>query len=532
MSASSSTVAASSSGGLSDGHAPESGATQPLAESPVRDASDDESSLNSEVPAPAEAAGQLQGFESVEHSFAGNRAFDELLQYLEADLEADSVNAPFVREVLDAIKDGFPVHPDGSLDAGFLVSAPDFFGDAESPISSAGGCFNNAFDALLAADGKVIREIISRINGDATAIVKHPEKRPCIVLEGRSAVSNIFYSWVTTSLRSFRFASYLALTEVNFDHFGDDARTAYHRGHTAALEEAWMLARAAGVEQRAAVIQRALAKEFFALHFLTDLFAAGHVRTPRLALFNYVEKHLGGAGLFKFVGLQKWTVRKVAGLLAKAMHDEDNERGLLVNSPHRREKNLAAFMCFGDNFYFEDGGADGKTNNTTNAAECHNACVVALWDVVSMLKAAEAARRGGAAATLMPSLSELGADGRLKWFGAEAFIPEPEPSNHKPMFVAEGVRPAGGARDLRMASRRHCVRDPDCKAPHVTDFAPWKTLVSLQLHVSGKGDDIDEAAKKLQEAMEAMHREMEKRKNAKANASAEAAPSANSAASQ
>ena len=84
---------------------------------------------------------------------------------------------------------------------------------------------------------------------------------------------------------------YLALAAVNDDHFvspgHSDATTgsgypsagaAYRHLHRVALDEAWALGRAGGD------LTRAMAREAAALHYLTDAFASGHLRTPVAAI--------------------------------------------------------------------------------------------------------------------------------------------------------------------------------------------------------------------------------------------------------
>ena len=72
--------------------------------------------------------------------------------------------------------------------------------------------------------------------------------------------------------------SYLGLAQINWDHFGADARTAYDVGHQAALNIAiW----GKGNEGQ---LELAYATNAFADHFLEDSFASGHLRTPRRAL--------------------------------------------------------------------------------------------------------------------------------------------------------------------------------------------------------------------------------------------------------
>jgi hypothetical protein len=93
---------------------------------------------------------------------------------------------------------------------------------------------------------------------------------------------------------------FLALATANGDHFVapgrpdtaddhngahsngfDSAVVAYRRLHEAALDEAYRLGRCRDDESRA------MAKEAAAQHYLTDAFAAGHLRTPVTAIRHY-----------------------------------------------------------------------------------------------------------------------------------------------------------------------------------------------------------------------------------------------------
>jgi len=67
--------------------------------------------------------------------------------------------------------------------------------------------------------------------------------------------------------------SYLRLAQINLDHFGNDAVTAYNAGHFCALKKA-----AEGQ------LEIAYAMNAFADHYLGDCFASGHYRTPRRRL--------------------------------------------------------------------------------------------------------------------------------------------------------------------------------------------------------------------------------------------------------
>jgi hypothetical protein len=87
---------------------------------------------------------------------------------------------------------------------------------------------------------------------------------------------------------------YLTLAASNDDHFVTPGKSdvatgsgfgsallAYRNLHQVALDEAWHLGRQGGD------ISRAMAREAAAQHYLTDAFAAGHLRTPVAAIRRY-----------------------------------------------------------------------------------------------------------------------------------------------------------------------------------------------------------------------------------------------------
>ncbi|XP_028403374.1 uncharacterized protein LOC114526071 [Dendronephthya gigantea] len=105
----------------------------------------------------------------------------------------------------------------------------------------------------------------------------------------------------------------LKLAHKNFDHFGSRAKRAYETGHGYAIEKAREAGRSMG-RDREKLRDMAYSIEAFALHFFTDAFASGHIRTPRAELqFNVTPSLIGD-------------------LLSKFMHDEDNKFGLRVTN--------------------------------------------------------------------------------------------------------------------------------------------------------------------------------------------------------
>ena len=124
---------------------------------------------------------------------------------------------------------------------------------------------------------------------------------------------------------------YLALAASNDDHFvapgRSDAATgsgfgsalsAYRHLHQAALDEAWRLGRE-GEE-----ISRAMAREAAAQHYLTDAFAAGHLRTPVAAIRRFWKA--------RYPTFWDHLQRKVASDTARALRELSLLMRLL---PHR-----------------------------------------------------------------------------------------------------------------------------------------------------------------------------------------------------
>jgi len=98
--------------------------------------------------------------------------------------------------------------------------------------------------------------------------------------------------------------SYVELALRNVDHFGWHNLLAYRRHHAEALR---LAAAARGRDDE--TFRRARYTNAFADHFLTDGFAAGHVRVPRAEIRAWAEER----------GFNE----KIAGALSKVLHDQD-----------------------------------------------------------------------------------------------------------------------------------------------------------------------------------------------------------------
>jgi len=162
-----------------------------------------------------------------------------------------------------------PENPDSILSYGDVVAlAGDFYGDADQ--------LRLQMNSKIAQD---IRQVLPNTPSDLPVTLHIPRQ-------------------------------FVSLALDNIDHFVPYSWIRYTREHCRALRCA--------AQRR---LKDALFYNAFADHFLTDSFAAGHLRTPRLTL----SKH--GEGLLK------------GGVHSYQMHEEDNEHGLWA-------ENLLGYVFF------------------------------------------------------------------------------------------------------------------------------------------------------------------------------------------
>lgn len=118
---------------------------------------------------------------------------------------------------------------------------------------------------------------------------------------------------------------YLLLALENYDHFSPNNISVYKNGHQVALQQA-LKAKKTG---KRSDLELAYAMEAFAAHYLSDHFAAGHLRTPRGDLKNKVTPAVLGS------------------LLSNYMHNEENKYGLHVHNALGDQ-----WIIYGDFSYF------------------------------------------------------------------------------------------------------------------------------------------------------------------------------------
>jgi hypothetical protein len=232
-----------------------------------------------------------------------------------------------------------------------LALGGDFYGDPTQPVCTSSepvGQFRKNFEQLAGAPQTEVASLLG--------IAYLFEFAPISLLAWNWQPSGVYAGmkttpphWISDEDRAFDEATggtffkngrYLNLAITNFDHFGVDAITCYKAGHQLAQEEAVRAKSISDPNTRAQALARAYAVNAFADHFLSDLFAAGHMRTPRRRLYESAETE---------------KTREGAGLCAKQMHDEDNKFGLWVENALGDR-----WVAYGDARYRDTWNAAGR----------------------------------------------------------------------------------------------------------------------------------------------------------------------------
>lgn len=194
-----------------------------------------------------------------------------------------------------------------------LALGADFYGVPGRPIASDGdpeAAFRAAYDSFThAADGEIEAVLaIMRDETDALSQAARAGKAASTVHDALADTLALAWNQITRG-------RYQGLATLNWDHFETCARTAYAAGHRVAMKQAVRAARAATPSQQHQGLELAYAMNAFADQFLVDAFSAGHVRTPRKALYD----------------CSPWT-RELSGLLARCMYEEDARYGLQLHN--------------------------------------------------------------------------------------------------------------------------------------------------------------------------------------------------------
>lgn len=341
------------------------------------------------------------GFNSAEHIAAGNK----VLLHLNEDSCAFDVGTAKLCPRLE-LSNGL------KLTYGDLVAlGGDFYGIPETSIALGSSAaqqeqrFINAFNSL-ANDPASLQEaqiILKTIQWEGEQIKNG-------IIEGKTEAQ--VYAQINTQLNQsyncetgggcgkfweLKQGRYLKLGkgQSNVDHFGEYALLSYQAGHRVALMTAQAAYRAQSADKKQNLLQTAYAMNGFANHFLSDGFASGHMRMPRLALYN------------------KATLKIVALLLTFYMHDEDNKKGLIVYN-QRGDR----WKAFGDAYYWDQANAE----NRKILLEAMQASADEIFNAYSTGEIIEASQ--SKVTQIFPDLNKLNKDSTLN-----------SPENSSPLFI-------------------------------------------------------------------------------------------------
>jgi hypothetical protein len=127
---------------------------------------------------------------------------------------------------------------------------------------------------------------------------------------------------------------YLEVVTTNYDHFGWNNMKAYVKYHSMALFKARQsfLKKTSNPTESRLLLNQALFYNAYADHYLTDAFASGHIRVPRVQIKNWAISRL--SGFFKSIR---------GDLLTMLLHDRES-----INLRTNKEEGLQVENTFGD----------------------------------------------------------------------------------------------------------------------------------------------------------------------------------------
>lgn len=246
------------------------------------------------------------------------------------------LNIPNVGDFPQAGQYTFTMPNGATATYGQIIAMADFFGIPSQPISTSTNReaqFMAVFNQMATdpSSPDVIAKLNSYINIETTAIqaALQAKQPPSVVLTSEQLDLLSDYMATVGNVR------FMQLVANNIDHFGQQALIAWQVGHTIAVN---LAAQAQSSTDPTPLLLQAFMVNAFAAHFLTDLFSAGHIRTPRMLLHS-------------FHSIGDWA--------AKLMHDEDSYNGLQVINA-----NGTQWQAFGDNFLL-----DGKDVDNFNQVQ-------------------------------------------------------------------------------------------------------------------------------------------------------------------
>lgn len=269
-----------------------------------------------------------------------------------------------------------------------VALAGDYYGVAGGAISLIGGSaqdkterFKKAFETLSHADHNQLRKIIQEI--DMECLIVKNASMPHHCYSNQMIAKNQVMKKIKTDIDD--------LLIDNSDHFSKNALEAYAIGHEYAIQTA----KKAGLDHNLEGLKLAYAMDAFACHFLTDLFASGHIRNQRGELEIFLRDKL------KF---SPEKAKLLAGLLTGAQHEQDGNAGLNVCN-----KKGDYWIAYGDGNFF-------APKNAVNREKVIEATQQSADEIYCAYR--------NPANNILSIVDQL--------------IPQPTPFNHPPLYTVEG----------------------------------------------------------------------------------------------
>ena len=227
------------------------------------------------------------------------------------------------------------------LSFGQIVAAPDLFADTQYTISDGktfadrrmrfNRCFNDFVHSSHTTLDNVYAVMQEEVDMIKDAIANHIQPSEAYAEKGYYFVKKYFLADPDT-------AKYLLL---GWDHFEKYARISYQAGHAEAIADAVQAHNAKDVDSQHQLLSLAYAKEAYSEHFLTDSFAAGHMRTPDKEIGEVMESNIPS--------------QAVAAVIAILMHNEDNLYGVQLTNARGDH-----WTAYGDTKYLDSANAQNK----------------------------------------------------------------------------------------------------------------------------------------------------------------------------
>lgn len=187
--------------------------------------------------------------------------------------------------------------------------------------------------------------------------------------------------------------TYLELAKDNSSHFGWENMKNYVFFHSRALDLAMQSYESKDPEEKAELRRLAILNNGFADHFLTDGFAAGHIRVPRLQGMIWAKENINN-----FLDPEG---QVIGGILAKILHDDDHS---FVSS---EESGLPVMNAQGDRWLTRSDGDLFKAAGTDFQSQDYirlvsNAVELSVREILSALNEGQVPEGIYAATKLVP----------------------------------------------------------------------------------------------------------------------------------